>query len=827
MRPNRIVNHIQRNLPAEAHTPMYNWHKYWARKTWNVVGEFVENYCPKDGIVLDPFSGSGVTSIEALRRGRRTIAVDISPIANNILLATVNPVKLLELLHAFNRLAKRVKDSILPLYVTKCRNCHKQIEFDCIKWENDKPKEIRYRCPICGDRQEQGCNLVASDHALLKQISQMEVTLPYPKQLLYYANGRPFKEKQKYESLDQLFTHRNLLALSILRAAIEKETNSELRFMLKMAFTSVVHLCSRLAAAGRPGYRPFSGVGWNQQSYWYTPEYLESNVWLKFENAVNGHQGLIKAKRESNDELKDVRLAKNLKQLLNGDANILIVTDNCLDFMESLDNNIIDYIFTDPPYGSSIQYGELSYLWTAWFGNNNNYIDSLKNEVVQNERQGKDFEAYYRMISTAFRHMFRVLKDDAYLTVTFHNPSTKVRNSTIRASTFAGFEFEKIHWQEIARPSAKSLLEPFGSAVGDFYLRFHKLPVGIEVANPKEIDEARFERIVIETTKELLADRGEPTPYTIIINYIDPVLAKHGFFLALHTGLDVKTVLKNHIDKEFILVPATIGGAEGDLWWFKDTSIIPHFEIPLSERVEQTVLRKLLSEYKVTFTQVWEAVSIEFPNSLTSDSLSIMDILKEYAKKETGGYWKLKSIVTQRETQHAQIISLLADIGAGLGFNTWIGIKEQATVVKGVAGSTVSLSEWCNPKKLIIKGLNRNQMDEAVRIDLLWYKDGEINTVFEVENTTAMTEALRRVSSLPYPTIKYMVLPDERADQLARKLKSPMFQQWFEQDKWQVIYYDSLEANKTALKRHQKHLDDIVGKLIVRTHQPSNQLKLL
>jgi len=331
---------------------------------------------------------------------------------------------------------------------------------------------------------------------------------------------------------------------------------------------------------------------------------------------------------------------------------------------------------------------------------------------------------------------------------------------------------------------------------------------------------------VVETTKELLAERGEETPYTIIINYIDPVLAKHGYFLALHSGLDVKTVLKNHIGKEFVLVPGMIGDVEGELWWFKDTSIIPHFEIPLSERVEQTVLRKLMSAYKVTFTQLWEAVSIEFPNSLTSDSLSLMDILKEYAKKETGGYWKLKQIVTQRETQHAQMISLLADIGYGLGFNTWIGLKEQSSLVRGAGGSTIPLTDFCKPSKLMITGLNQEQLDEAINIDLLWYKDGKIITAFEVENTTAMTEALRRASSLPYPTEKYMVLPDERARQLSKKLKSPMFGQWFEHDKWQVLYYDSLQDNAIALKHHKKQLGDIVGILSTKKLKSSGQLGL-
>jgi len=822
------MKHIQSNLPAEAHTPMYNWHKYWARKTWNVVGQYIENYCPKDGIVLDPFSGSGVTAIEALRRGRRVIAIDLSPIANNILRATITPVNLLKLLNAYKRIEKKIKKEILAFYQTECRNCHKIIEFECMVWKGNTAHDIRYKCPHCGDRQEKSCSLDSLDKNLIKKIDNTEITLPYPKQGLFYGNGKPFMKKEKYESLDQLFTHRNLLALAILRDAIEKESDAELRFMLKMAFTSMVHLCTRMSPISEGGhFTPFSSA-WTQHSYWYPSGFhMEQNIWNKFDSAINGHQGLIKAKKQSNDELKDIRLAKNLKQVLSGDANILIVTGNSLDFMKDITENSIDYIFTDPPYDSSIQYGELSYLWTAWFGNAEGYIENLKDEVIHNERQNKDFDTYYRMLSTAFKEMFNVLHDDKYMTMTFHNPTTKVRNSTIRAGTFAGFNFEKIHWQELARPSAKSLLQPFGSAIGDFYLRFHKPPAGIKAISPEEIDETRFENIVVQTTIELLAERGEETPYTIIINYIDPILAKNGYFLALHTGLDVKTVLKNHIGKEFILVPGTIGGVEGELWWFKDTSIIPHFEIPLSERVEQTVLRKLMSEYKVTFTQLWEAVSIEFPNSLTSDSLSLMDTLKEYAKKETGGFWKLKPIVNQRETQHAQIISLLADIGYGLGYSTWVGLKEQSSAVKGAVGSTIPLTDFCHPKKLMITELNQTQLDDVLNIDLLWYKDGKINTIFEVENTTAMTEALRRVSSIPYHTEKFMVLPDERASQLSKKLKSPMFGQWFENDKWQALYYDSLQNNADLLKHHKKQIGDIAGVLSPKKQASSGQLKLI
>src|SRR3989338_9177907 len=86
--------HLNRQIPPEAHTPMYNFHKYWSRKTWNVVGEFIETYCPKNGIVYDSFGGSGVTAIEALRRGRKAIISDISPLATELTRLTIKYVPL-------------------------------------------------------------------------------------------------------------------------------------------------------------------------------------------------------------------------------------------------------------------------------------------------------------------------------------------------------------------------------------------------------------------------------------------------------------------------------------------------------------------------------------------------------------------------------------------------------------------------------------------------------------------------------------------------------------------------------------------------------------
>lgn len=786
------IAHLNRQIPPLAHTSMYLWHKYWSRKTWNVVSEYIKTYCPEGGIVFDPFVGSGITAMEALKSNRRAIVCDLNPIATEIIRLTIKPVKEIELHKAFERVEKKVKKKIESLYLTTCRKCGKEIVFDCAIWKENKCIEIRYQlCPNCKDRQEKDCGLTKQDKDLLDKIEKNKIKEWYPTNKLYYPDGRPFVKKEKYDSVDELFTRRNLQALAWLMEAIEEEPDKNLKDFLKIGFSSMSHLCTKMMPV-RPT-RPFSSV-WNEHSYWSANKFMELNVWERFKSSITGRQGLINAKVESNKLFKDVKIGSTFEQVLSGKADVYIYNGSCLDLMRKIPEGTVNYIFTDPPYDASIQYGELSYMWVSWLKMNGDYLkDIVANEVIRNERQHKDFNVYHSLLSSSFQGMFKVLKPEHYLTLTFHNPTFKVRNATIRAGIFSGFELQKIHHQELARPSAKSLLQPFGSAQGDFYLRFNKPPSKSKVSHPEEIDEARFEKIVVDTTIALLAERAEPTPYTIIINYIDPVLAKHGFFSSLHTGLDINAVLRNHLDKEFVLLPTKIGGAEGKLWWFKDTSIVPRLnEIPLTERVERTVYRQLHKKGKVTFTEVWDAVSTEFPNSLTSDSTSILDALKIYARQVTGGYWMLKPEIQQRVNEHSEMIAMLALIGKKQRFDIWVGRREQQEKDHSIISQGKKLSEHMTLKRFKVD--NAENLDVVENLDLLWIKGNKIAAVFEVESTTSMMSAIMRGSNVDASVDKFMVLPEEREAQLNNKMTSPLFREHFETENWKIVYFDALRA---------------------------------
>lgn len=56
-------------------------HSYPAMLHHFVVGQLIEEFSREGDLVLDPFCGSGVTVAQAIRKGRRSIGIDINPLA--------------------------------------------------------------------------------------------------------------------------------------------------------------------------------------------------------------------------------------------------------------------------------------------------------------------------------------------------------------------------------------------------------------------------------------------------------------------------------------------------------------------------------------------------------------------------------------------------------------------------------------------------------------------------------------------------------------------------------------------------------------------------
>ena len=770
---------------------MYVMHKYWARKPHNVVREYIKNYSKKGEVVLDPFVGSGVTAIEAVKLGRKAIGIDLNPMSIFISRMTGKPADIKAIAEAFTKISARCEKEIESYYKTDCSKCGESGKILASVWDRieDQPTEIRYYCTRCKKKLRKKPS--TSDLSALRKLNKQPIHTWYPKD--EFPNGITFAQGRREAGphFYDLFTKRNLRALSLLWESIQELSHVPTRELMSFAFTSMSHLASKMTPT-RPS-RPFSSF-WAINSYWVPPSYMESNVWMLFESAVNGRQGLVSAKQDSNRTVTKWKEAKRFGDLQD-EANIFLKAHNTLELQEIIPDDSVDYVFTDPPYGGSVPYAELCTMWALWKGFKTNYDD----EITINDE--KNFEYYHKMLQAAFRQVYKVLKSGKYLTVTFHSTDIKVWNSIINAVVLSGFDLEKIVYQPPARASAKGLLVPYGSAVGDYYIRFRK-PEHVTQANVSDVTEEQYEKAVIGAAKKILAERGEPTAYTYILNGIIVELKKAGALLSGRRNPN--QVMKDHEGKDFILVDEKdkeTGKVLGKKWWFTDPASIPYLDqIPLSDRLETAVVGVLHRKLKVSFDDVLQEIFITFPNALTPETHKVSDLLEEYATQTKDGKWALKPIVHARESEHNRIIFILATLGRKARYSIAIGTREQGEIYDGK-----KLSSLMTSPPLDLSSIPQANADRIRQIDLIWFDKKGIKAVFEVENTTAITEAIVRGSNLPSGPIKrFIVLPEEREKLLHRKLQEPMLADRMKKESWDFIYYRDLkrfhdEAKKVAL----------------------------
>jgi len=755
-----LVSHIDYAISAKRHTPMYLMHKYWARKPHNVVAEYIRHYSKENEVVLDPFCGSGVTLIEALRYRRKAIAIDLDPIATFITKMTVIPVNLSEFKKSFDIIKNEIKQKVEMLYLTKCPKCGQEIPFHYMVFEGSVPQKIHLSCSNCKLVLDK--SFEEDDGKRAKGIEEMDIPYWYPQNELIW-NTRV--NVQKGTKVSELFSRRNLIALSIILHEIENIEDNSVRDLMRFAFSSTIPQASKLLV-----YTEGSGPSWKVRGYWVPERRWEMNVWRFFENRC---RKMLEGKKESNAALGE---------FFTEGETAWIYTQSATD-LSNIPNSSIDYVFTDPPYGDSVPYLELDYIYASWLKFNMNFEDEI---IISDSpvRKDKNFEMYYKMLARAFREVYRVLKAGKWMTVTFHNTDIKIYNAIIRAVVLAGFDLEKIVYQPPATVSAKAQLAPYGSARGDYYIRFRKTEKEtLGLVAYSEIDKERYERIIVDIVKKLIAERGEPTPYSVIVNsypIIYEELKKSGFLFSAPEGIE--EILKRNLNKEFTLVDIKNdkGKVIGQKWWVKGVKFLDR--VPLSERIEAITMDILNREIKVSFDDVLRQIYLKFTNALTPDTQSVKEVLEQYAEKTKDGKWRLKPKVKERENEHDSIVEMIATIGKKTRFEVYADIEG-----------------WRKMPKFDLPDENLGRIKE---IDVVWYDKGEITHEFEVENTTGMTEAIVRGSNIPsIKTKRYIVIPEERQEFFYRKISEPMLKEKVEEYNWQFIFYDTLKSFYEGNKR--------------------------
>ncbi len=236
-------------------------------------------------------------------------------------------------------------------------------------------------------------------------------------------------------TIPDLFTKRTLACHARLLALIEEISSGNEKKLLKVAFTANLANCSKLVP-------PIKSRGEMAAGAWMTgfyigDTYLENNVLIYFENRF---KKILKGKKDysnqfgNNEEFnffqKDYN---NYYKTFQNDAKNL-----------SLDDNSIDYVFTDPPYGDAVPYFEQSAIWNTWLNFEPDYVNEI---VISDSKLRKkrcvDFE---NEILIAFSEIRRVLKPNKYFSLTYHSLSGIEWKAITNGCIKNGFELVEFDW---------------------------------------------------------------------------------------------------------------------------------------------------------------------------------------------------------------------------------------------------------------------------------------------------------------------------------------------------------------------------------------------
>jgi DNA modification methylase len=772
----------------EAYTAM----KYWGKKPHNIWKTYIETYTPNSGLFLDPFAGSAISAFEAVKAGRKAIAFDLNPMTTFFIEVFTSKYNREEFKQLTNTIIEFVEND--PVYIsqyrTKCERCgDDNAVIVNYKWESDSIYEVAIQCNNHEGRNGYRYVRTPSKDEIKGALSQKNInidtwiptdefrdSISFSGSLIAGLGGNKFSD---------LWTRRNLYLLSKVFDKIKDIENSNLRLQALFSFAQTIHLTTKMCVPRNPGANRAFSTSWGRSAYLAANRQMEMNPLHVFKGSCFGKQSTDSALRSfkqyiGKTDIKTLYVSRANRSNRSTNFDIKYGIIDALTLSDYIDEKSVDFVITDPPYGGLVQYLDLSTIWLVWLKQvDEKYIPNYDAEITINNNSS--IELYRSKFTQALRNVHKVLKDDGKIVFTFHNNQIAIWNSFLNSIMMAGFKIEKVIHQQNKRTGESNVANPYGTSGTDFYIRCVKSPRAVV-----NTDRGQFEHFVLTTAINIIAQRNEPTPFQILFNGLLAEISKAGFNIE-DFDENIETFLSKHTQDIFVLTDNTTTKA-GNYWWFKNPSeYIKYPDKMLTERVEDSILSLLRRKNAVTYDEVLADIYIRYPNGLTPNINSVVQILSKYANRSSDK-WIYKGGEIEKEfTKHTEAIKKLIDIGKKLGFQSYVGKREQPEQYNGKI-----LRQFADYTDLSILKFEKAIEQRVEMIDLVWLKEGKIEAIVEVENSTNFTSGIQRASNLDSSIPKLMVIPDYRDNEI-NNISDPLFVDSFKTHNWTYFKYTDVD----------------------------------
>ena len=515
-----------KTVVAAPHTSPYKIHRYFARRPWNVFNEIIKTYSNMGEIVLDPFMGGGVTIYEGISLGRKVIGYDLNPLSKLIVETMLeSDISMNEIEDIYSKIndfiiSHKFKiDSTSEIlwseltFRVRCNHCGEEsLISNEKKIGNGKYRCRNEKCVACIKEgmalQPKDCQRIGHVylHAVVKGKSGERKIIEYSPRILSKLNSHiegltlelqlrkidipsdliPLKwDRQLEDQLAQkgihtfqdFFTEKNLLLnLLVLNFIKELKVAQKLKKIMRLVFSASIRETNIMAFTNE-GWQGGNPTTWAKHAYWIPSQFCEVDIQSSFKRAYDR----VKASVLFNKSRGLRVVAGSSYEDIIGNSNVLLINNSIEE--HPLPPQSIDAIVTDPPYGSNVQYLELSHFWHVW--NIDLYENKLPNfnkEAISNRKKNfegaKNMTDYEVNLHKVFASAHKALKNSKTMTLTFNNKDMGAWLALLLSIFRCGFSLDKknIIFQEgVANYQQTAHTKYKGSVYGDFIYTFEKV----------------------------------------------------------------------------------------------------------------------------------------------------------------------------------------------------------------------------------------------------------------------------------------------------------------------------------------------------------------
>lgn len=402
----RIIK-LDENLLTQTREQSEQMFPFVGRKSREISRRIIDALTDSDGVVCDPFLGSGTFAYAALDQGRSVVANEWEPFAYRMATLPLRKYpSAIEIDTALEQLEASIGPKMFEIYKTKCPHCGTEFMYDGLFFDR-VPEEYfnptkhnrmgkngenviyrgKYKCPTCDSSE---AHYSQFDEQVRLAAESKSVDFPNA-QLI--ENSRINFTAPDFTQYANLFSRRQQVALMILKEGVE-ELPDDVQDFFYSVFLSILHVGKYVDYHSK-----------SQDNH--CPELMlkESNLYHKYLEKVEKYK----------DYLHDQCFDKSRAQV------------SCFDFrvfLKQLEASSVDLMMTDPPYGDNAQYFEQAQRIHPFLGYSLiSDHERLEKEVVISNAPSRKDKSSHKQLFADYENLFsearRVVKSHGFLVMYF------------------------------------------------------------------------------------------------------------------------------------------------------------------------------------------------------------------------------------------------------------------------------------------------------------------------------------------------------------------------------------------------------------------------